>query len=208
MWAVWQQMTDTRLAWLYHQDTQRLQELGLDGIISCQSFRVFYPTGMAMSALAESLWNPDVPWEEMRGRFLEAAYAEHASYVGEYLDKLEGFLDTGDPHWRTPPLSNADERKLADCAAFLELSLLEFRARHDAALLRAPKKSLELLAYHAQVLQYIVRGYQARLAGNEAQAEREFDEGIAFLKRTEPRYSGYVDTMLALRYVEQAKQYR
>jgi hypothetical protein len=206
MWANWQQMTDTRLARIYHQDLQHLRDLGLDGIVSCQSFRVFYPTGMAMNALAESLWNPDVPWEEMRARFLEAAYAEHGSYVGEYLDRLEDFLDTGDPHWRTPPFSNADESKLAACAAFLDRSLAEFRVRHEAALLRATKKSLELLAYHVQLLQHVVRGYQARLAGDEAQAEAAFDEAAAFLRRTEPKYSAYIDTMLALRYLERAKR--
>ena len=71
--------------------------------------------------------------------------------------------------------------------------------------LRAPKKSIELLSYHVQLLQYVVRGYQARLAGDEAQAETAFDEGAAFLRRTEPKYSGCVDTMLMLRYLERAK---
>ena len=88
----------------------------------------------------------------------------------------------------------------------LDLSLAEFRARHEAALLRAPKKSLELLAYHVQLLQYVVRGYRARLAGDEAQADSEFDAAMAFLRRTEPKYSGYIDTWLALRYLERAKR--
>jgi hypothetical protein len=136
---------------------------------------------------------------------LEAAYSEHASYVGEYLDKLEAFLDTGDPHWRTPPLSNADGDKLEAFARFLDVSLAEFRARQEAALLRAPKKSLELLAYHVQFLQYVVRAYQARWARDEEGAERAFDEAAAYLRRTEPKYSGYIDTMLALRYLERAK---
>jgi hypothetical protein len=206
MWANWQQMTDTRIARIYHQDLQHLDALGLNGIVSCQSFRVFYPTGMAMSVLAESLWDPDLPWEEMRARFLRAAYDEHASYVGEYLDKLEAFLDTGDPHWRTPPLSNADEAKLAACAAFLDQSYAEICARLNDTLQRAPKKSMELLGYHARLLQYVVRAYQARLAGDEEQAGAEFDEAAAFLRRTEPKYSGSIDTMLALRALERAKR--
>jgi hypothetical protein len=206
MWANWRQMTDTRIARIYHQDLQHLRELGLDGIVSCQSFRVFYPTGMAMTALAESLWDPDVPWEEMRKRFLRAAYGEHASYVGEYLEKLEGCLDADDPHWRTPPFSNADRGKLDACAAYLEGALAELRARCEATLLRARKKSLELLTYHVQLLQYVVRGYQARLAGDEAQAERAFDEAAAFLRRTEPKHSTYIDTMLALRFLERVRE--
>jgi hypothetical protein len=206
MWANWQQMTDTRIARIYHQDLQQFKALGLDWIVSCQSFRVFYPTGMAMSVLAESLWDPDLSWEERRARFLRAAYDEHASYVGEYLDKLEMYLDTGDPHWRTPPLSNADEAKLAACAAFLDRSHAEICARQKDTLQRASKKSMELLGYHARLLKYVVRAYQARLAGDEEQARATFDEAAAFLRRTEPKYSGYIDTMLALRYLDRAKQ--
>jgi hypothetical protein len=52
----------------------------------------------------------------------------------------------------------------------------------------------------------VVRGYQARRAGDEARAEAAFDEAAAFLRRTEPKYSGQIDTMLALRYLERAKQ--
>jgi hypothetical protein len=126
--------------------------------------------------------------------------------VGEYLDELEGFLDTGDPHWRVPPFSNADQGKLDACAAYLEGALAELRARCEATLLRARKKSIELLTYHIQLLQYVVRGYQARLAGDEAQAACAFDEAAAFLQRTEPKYSTYIDTMLALRFLERVRE--
>jgi hypothetical protein len=206
MWAIWQQMTDTRIARLYHEDLQQLQALGLNGIVSCQSFRVFFPSGLAMTALAESLWNPDVPWEQMRRRYLCAAFGEDAALADRYLSTIEGYLDTGDPHARTPPLSNADESQLATCADFLAQSLAEIEVRLGATPVRARKKSLDLLAYHARLLQHVVRAYQARLAGDKETTVREFDAAARFLRRTEPQYSTYIDTMLALRYLERAKQ--
>ncbi len=206
MWANWQQMTDTHIARLYHQDLQSLKELGLDGIVSCQSFRVFYPSGLAMTALAEALWDPDVPWDEMRGRYLEAAYGAHAAFADGYLATLESFLDSGDPHRRTAPLSNADGGKLAACAEFLDLSLAELQARQETTAERARVKSLDLLAYHARFLQVVVRAYQARLAGDAEEAEREFEAAADFLRRTEQKYDAYIDTMLALRLLERARQ--
>jgi hypothetical protein len=158
-----------------------------------------------MTALAEGLWNPDEPWGEMRGRYLDAAFGEHAAYADEYLTTLESYLDTGDPHRRTPPLSNADGDKLAACAAFLDASLAELCARQETVAERARIKSLDLLAYHARLLQVVVRAYQARLAGDTAQAEREFEAAADFLRRTEPKYSTYIDTMLALRFLERAR---
>jgi hypothetical protein len=206
MWAVWSQLTDTAIARLYHEDLQHLKRIGLDGLISCQSFRVFYPSGLAMAVLAKSLWNPDVPWEKMRHGYLEAAYGEYADFADEYLDVLESFLDTGDPHRRTPPLSNAGEEKLAACAEFLEASLAEMALHRETISDRVRDRSLDLLAHHAHFLQFIVRAYQARLAGRLEQANQEFDRAAELLCQTEPQYSPYIDTMLALRSVEEAKQ--
>jgi hypothetical protein len=205
MWANWAQLTDTHIARLFHEDLQHLKEMGLDGIVSCQSFRVFYPSGLAMTALAEALWDPDVPWEAMRGRYLEAAYGEHADFADEYLATLASFLQTGDPHRRTPPLSNADEAKLARCADFLKVSLAEIELRREATPVRARDRSLDLLAHHARLIEFYVAAYRARLAGDGKRAEEAFDGAADFLRQTEPEYSTYVDTMLALRALERAK---
>ncbi|MBN1580144.1 MAG: DUF4838 domain-containing protein [Anaerolineae bacterium] len=206
MWANWAQMTDTVQARILHADLQQLQAIGLDGIVSCQSFRAFYPSGLAMAVLAESLWNPEVPWKEMRRCYLEAAYGAHVDWVDAYLDQVESFLDTGDPHWRTPPFSNADEAKLAACMVFLQTSLAEIELRCESTPNRAQDRSLDLLAHHARFLQFIVQAYRARLAGQLEQANEEFDRAIAFLRETEPEYSTFMDTMLAVRFVERAKR--
>ena len=159
-----------------------------------------------MTALTESLWNPDVPWTEMRSRYLEAAYGEHADFASRYLAQIESFLDTGDPHWRKPPLSNADETKLAACAAFLDRSLGRVRAKTATTADRTRRKSLDLLGHHMRFLQFIVRAYQARGTG-KAEAERKaWDGAAAFLRRTEPRYSTCIDTKWSLRLAVEARR--
>jgi len=205
MWAVWQQMTDTVQARILHADMQDLKRIGLDGLVSCQSFRTFYPSGLAMAALAESLWDPDISWADLRQRYLAAAYGEHAAFAGAYLDEIERYLDTGDPHWRMPPLSNADEAKLAACAAFLETSLVELAQRRGETGDPARALSLDLLAHHATWLQWIVRAYQARLAGDREGTDAEVDRAIAHLQETENAYSTCIDTMLVLRYLERVR---
>jgi hypothetical protein len=205
MWANWAQLTDTYIARLFHDDLQHLKEMGLDGIVSCQSFRVFYPSGLAMTSLAEALWDPDVPWEKMRRRYLEAAFGDHAAFADEYLDTLGSFLHTDDPHRRVPPLSNADEGTLARCADFLRVSLAEIEQRREQTSVRAQDRSLDLLAHHARLLGFYVAAYRARLAGDDERAAKEFDDAADFLRETEPEYSTYIDTMLALRFLERAR---
>jgi hypothetical protein len=205
MWAVWDQFTDTNLARLLHEDLQHLKGMGLDGLVSCQSLRAFYPSGLAMAALAEALWNPDVSWEDLRRRYLDAAYGEHAAWAGEYLDRIESLLTPKDPHWRTPPLSDAEEEKLAASAAFLEASRAEIETRCGASGDRTRVKSLDLLLHHCTYLGSLVRAWQARAKGEAEEADRAFKEAADYLRDTEPQYSTYIDTMLALRTLERTK---
>ena len=199
MWDIWRQLTDTGLARIYHEDLQQLHQLGLNGLVSCQSFRAFYPSGLAMATLAEALWDPDEPWDAVRQRYLDAAYGDHADFVSDYLDKVESYLDTGDPHRRKPPLSNVDEAGLAAFAAFLDASLDDLASRRASVPGGAQCRSLDLLAHHAQFLQFITRAYRARLAGRPEEAKHKLEQAADFLRQTEPQVSPFIDTMLALR---------
>jgi hypothetical protein len=197
MWAVWRQMTDTVLARVLHEDLQQLKGMGLDGIVSCQSFRVFYPSGLAMTALAEGLWDPAVAWEPFRERYLEDAFGEHASFADHYLTRVEGLLSTGDDHWRTRPFSTASAAELKEGEAFLLTSIAEAEQRADNAD-PVRRRSLEIIGHHARLLYYVARSYQQRLRGDRAEANAELDQAKDFLQHTEARFSPYIDVFLAL----------
>ncbi len=199
MWAIWQELTDTHLAQVFYDDLGQLKTLGLDGIVSCQSFRAFYPSGLAMATLAEALWNPNQPLEAIRHAHIEAAFGSDAAFADDYLRQTEAFLGTGDPHRRALPFSDATAEALAECSAFLQASLIALEARKDAAADPVRRLSLALLANHARLLAQIVASHQARLAGNRDAAERALDAAADLLRRTERRFSPYIDTMLALR---------
>jgi hypothetical protein len=81
-------------------------------------------------------------------------------------------------------------------AAFLDSSLVELTQRQEAASDGALARSLELLAHHARLLQFLVKAHQAQ---QPAVANQQLDRAAAFLRRTEPRLSASIDTMLALR---------
>jgi len=199
MWHNWRQLTDTQVARVFHEDLGRLKSLGLNGLVSCQSFRNFYPSGLAMASLARSLWNPDGTWENLREEYLGAAYGEHAAFAGEYLAFIETATDTGDAHRRVVPFSNADAAKLSAIADHLESALAESTVRREKEAGAARRRSLELLEHHAQLLQFLVKAHQARLAGNKDEAQAELRNAGEFLRSTEPHFSTEIDTMLALR---------
>ena len=199
MWAIWQQLTDTHLAQVFYEDLGQLKTLGLDGIVSCQSFRAFYPSGLAMATLAEALWNPNQslgvdPPGPHRGR-LRAGCRVRRRLSAENRGVPE--------HGRSPPPRAAVlgcDRGGAGRVRGLPAGQPDRPG--SAAKRRADpvrRLSLALLANHARLLAQIVASHQARLAGNRDAAERALDAAADLLRRTERRFSPYIDTMLALR---------
>ena len=132
-WANWRQLTDTVLARTLYADLRRLRGVGLNGLVNCQSFRTFFPTGLPMAILADALWNPSRPWQALQDGYFDAAYGRDAGFVGGYLQRLEDYLATGDPHWRIPPLGDASEAELAEMDGFLMESRDQIIARRDSA---------------------------------------------------------------------------
>ncbi len=76
------------------RDLRDLDKIGLNGLLSCQTLRAFYPTGINMKILAETLWNKNVSLEDIKKSYLQAAFGSSAEFVSEYLEKIYSFIDT------------------------------------------------------------------------------------------------------------------
>ncbi len=73
-------------------DMRALREIGLNGSVSCNGRRVFWPTGLGMAVTAAVLWNDERPFETFASDYLSASFGADAAIVGEYLaDVSEAF---------------------------------------------------------------------------------------------------------------------
>jgi hypothetical protein len=62
------------LARLIHTDVQDLKRLGLNGYVSCQLQRIFYPTGLDMHVLGRALWDDALTYPELEAEYFQAAF--------------------------------------------------------------------------------------------------------------------------------------
>lgn len=69
-------------------DVRHLADLGLNGNVSCQVQRSFFPTGLAMAVMAETLWDRDRSLDDVAGDYFPAAFGEDAPAVREYLEDV------------------------------------------------------------------------------------------------------------------------
>lgn len=81
------------IAKLIHQDAKNLKTIGLNGFVSCQVQRVFFPTGLPLYVLGKTLWNDRLEFDALVKDYLEHAFGRDGKRVGQYLAALSNLFD-------------------------------------------------------------------------------------------------------------------
>ncbi|HOJ39805.1 MAG TPA: DUF4838 domain-containing protein, partial [bacterium] len=124
-----------------HRDMKDLKNLGLNGMLSCQMQRIFYPTGLPMVVMGKTLWNRDISLAEVKKNYLQAAFGkENGKIVDHYFQQLYELLLR--PPGKTAPYSKGEIKKA--------LSFLE-KKKKELELLPA-SRSRQMLLHHRSFL--------------------------------------------------------
>lgn len=70
------------------QDMKDLHAIGLEGMVSCQIQRVFYPTAMPFLAMAAALWDEKADYEKLAEEYYSAAFGKGGQKVREAMELL------------------------------------------------------------------------------------------------------------------------
>jgi hypothetical protein len=88
MWDHYKDPGQWALARVLHRDLQGLHKIGLDGFMSCQVQRIFFPTGLGMTVLGRTLWNRRLSLQSIAEDYCRAAFGEGGDFVLKYLRTL------------------------------------------------------------------------------------------------------------------------
>ena len=116
MWATWQDGFGFDLGDVMARDMKRLDRLGLDGMVSCQAVRAFYPLPYAANAMADMLWNKRLSVSAHRDRIMKAAFGKYASKAEAYFKKMIEIFSVGKSH---------DHRSFFDAVADMDAKRLD-----------------------------------------------------------------------------------
>ena len=83
-WACWNDGWGCDVGRVMAQDMKHLDRLGLDGLVSCQTQRCFWPQPHTMHAMADMLWNRSRSAAAHRRKVFADAYGQAAQLALEY----------------------------------------------------------------------------------------------------------------------------
>lgn len=183
------------LARIVSKDMKDLRDLGLNGIVSCQALRSFYPLGLVMNVMAETLWDRDVEFSDVVDRFLGTAFGEAADVAREYLEEREGTLHQ-DPDVHIGTLRSNDEMSIA---AILDL-LCRWDEWMESLDTQRDQYAYNLAHYH-RFLKLKAQALLHRSRGDDEQAGQALEAVADHIRQSEGHLHEFLDAWLALRTV-------
>ncbi len=171
MWDHHRDAGQYAMAEVLHQDAKRLRDIGLDGFVSCQNQRVFFPTGLGMTALGRTLWNRDLEFGNIAADYFAAAFGEGAAAARAYLATVSELID---PRLIRGEASDALKQAAAFQLARVPTLVAEF-ASHVAKGMKdsspARATSWRLLERHGHFARLLAAALAAKLAGEDAKPQ-------------------------------------
>jgi hypothetical protein len=94
MWDHHKDIGNYNIAKVLFEDMQNLDKIGLNGMVSCQCIRAFFPHGLGMNAMASALWDKTADFEKVASDYFDNAFGKDGCLVKDYMKNLSYY---GDP---------------------------------------------------------------------------------------------------------------
>ncbi|MDO8586894.1 MAG: DUF4838 domain-containing protein [Armatimonadota bacterium] len=180
-----------RISRILSEDMKNLKSIGLNGLVSCQVQRAFFPTGLPMTVMGKTLWDRSIDYEQLAADYYAAAYGPDWRAVMEYLTKLTELFDYPYLRGEKPKVNPESAESFGRAAKTMDefRTVIERHVDPSAATLRSAtegsgdcwSKSWDYLRLHGQVYGRLARAFQARADGDDKKAAGIWEEVRAFV---------------------------
>lgn len=183
MWAHYADPGYMKIAKVIYEDIKNLKTIGLNGLISCQIQRVFFPTGFPMYVMASTLWNDTVSFEDLANDYFTSAYGSDGSIVRDYLNKMSLLFEPLSLIRERPPSPSFLENlvKIKDILNEIEPTIKRNLSLKPEAL----SKSWLYLDYHRKMEDKFSVILEALFKGNKDYAMKAWEELKLMLQKEE-----------------------
>jgi hypothetical protein len=184
------------LARLIRLDARDWRSIGINGIVSDQTQRSFYPTALAQWVMGEASWNPRRQFEDLAADYFAGAFGPMAGQMRRYLEGLAEVV--GKPRHGQPWWAEVSEARALRVLNYLRASAAVLRAAAAKLRARAHRRALAVVGHHHRLNTMLWPALLEQARGHRARALGQVDRAEAFLRRSERSMHPYADFYLLL----------
>lgn len=189
MWDINRDLGGEILSRVLYSDIRSLTKMGVNGFISCQLQRAFYPNGFAFYLMGRVLFDAEISYEQIRNEYYFAAfgkYAEMAKEIYSGIEKNVAFSYLCDTKKNEP---NLTQLKTAQAELKERLAAFPVSAENEVQ-----DESLAILQFVMENTLRLLDVLILKLEGGEGEAlEKAERDRKDFFNKWEIRFQPYAD---------------
>jgi len=174
------------LAELLMTDMKNLPYIGLNGMISCQNQRVYFPTSLGMQAMAAALWNNNADFTALADEYFSQAFGKDADLIQSYLKKVSILIDPVYIRGEKPAISEEQAKSYLSLTDFIKTArpLIDdcFSHASDPCI----RKNLRMLQLHNTLVEKLSVMLMLRASGDNQGTAQAWEEVRAYAQAIEP----------------------
>jgi len=184
-WAHFRDPGYMKIARILHEDMAKLENVGLNGMVSCMIQRSALPTGFPGYAMSRALWDKNSDFDAISEEYFKAAFGLHGKKIESYLTAISDLLPltylANGEHEKT--IENAD--KAAELICNIRDNLLIPNREVNA--------SWKYLCYHAEICLMFAELLKRHALKDEA-GKSEYTEKLrSYVRECEPEIHSVFD---------------
>lgn len=184
------------IARVLYDDARHFDALGINSFISCQLQRNSFPTSIAMTIMAKTLWNQNADMEDVRQELYAASFGEDmAETMKDYFAALSRGFSIGAIRSQLPVDRAVFRQNLTEAIEAMERMTPVIERERAAQTDPCRRESWDLLACHARIYGSFGRAILAFLDGNREEGKRLRDESARIAWENEEIVQGALDCM-------------
>lgn len=195
MWDHYNDPGYYNIAQIINEDMKNLEKIGLNGYISCQTQRAYFPTGLGMYTMGRTLWNNSLAFDDIAEDYFKSAFGADGGLVLDYLKRLSELFDPtylrGERQWVDPEAANRFSKipKVVD-------EFLPIIQKNKNNLDRCRAKSWVYLELHTVICKLLSSALEAKASDNYKELTILWDKIEKFLQENEDEVQPVLDVFL------------
>lgn len=199
-----------RIASLISKDVKYMKEMKLNGIIDCQVIRSFFPNGLPMYVMMQTMWDNSLEFDNIADDYLSHCYGEDWRACKEYLSALGQCFDI--EYFQVPP---KDFLKPQYAAKLSEVE--DIVSRFEPVVLKNIERSYknrtlnlswEYMKYHPTYCRLYAKFMAAKSVGDDVTANLYWTEFFEFVFTNEPALQRVLDVFYLTHQAEHFLKFR
>lgn len=166
------------------KDIKNLKKLGLNGLLSCQQQRTFFPTALPNYVMGRTLWNVEADFEEVAQDYFKHAFGEGWELVKAYLMKVSAQFDMDYWQFEAGGMNESYANqviKACEVADQFEHIALAHQNHQDAT----EKLSWKYILYHVQYTRLFAQALSAKAKGEVEKANDYWSQFAHYINEHE-----------------------